>query len=82
MTYNYKLEPSEEGVIQFVLLVLIILGVSFLLFSSMWPNEIEDEVNEHSQYCEMVELWEQNKHINELHRPGWPPYQGKGFCDE
>lgn len=32
------------------------------------------------RYCEMVELWEVNKHLPPAQRPGWPPY--KGACKD
>lgn len=56
----------------------VIITFLFLLALAM-TDDFEREQEEYSHYCEMVELWNSNKHIPLEQRPGWPPYQGE--CD-
>ena len=55
----------------------ILIG-SILTVTSMDYNDAQVE---HNHYCEMVQLWEANKHLPPDQRPGWPPYKGKEMCD-
>lgn len=80
--YSNDMQPSDEIYIHFVIIMLGILGITLLIFTSIWPNPHEDAQNELTQYCEMVATWESNLHIEPLQRPGWPPYKGEGVCDE
>lgn len=34
-----------------------------------------------SMYCDMVSVWDDNTHIPEERRPGWPPYKGRSICE-
>ena len=55
--------------------IVLILGLA-----SMSESDYQDEVDQQAHYCEMVELWNDNKHLPKEQRPGWPPY--KGECHE
>lgn len=59
--------------------VLLMLAVAWALgIVVVWDAEEQDSQDD--LYCEMVEIWRNNKHIPEIERPGWPPYRGEGAC--
>lgn len=60
-----------------ILLMCVTLVVMLWLLSDNNPDE---QRIDQKQYCEMVELWNDNKHLSKEDRPGWPPY--KGECHE
>lgn len=36
----------------------------------------EEAARAHEFYCGMVKLYQANKHLPPVQRPGWPPYKG------
>lgn len=42
--------------------------------------DAEDEAKQDEHYCEMRQLWENNKHIDASVRPGWPNFKPEVTC--
>jgi hypothetical protein len=42
--------------------------------------DLEDEIKQDEHYCEMRQLWENNKHIDANVRPGWPNFKPEVTC--
>lgn len=52
-----------------LVIVLVILAMVILA--------IGEAKKDHREYCEMVKLWNDSKHLPPEDRPGWPPYKGE-----
>lgn len=59
-------------------LAFVILTLVFLIGLAI-TDDFEQEQHQYNHYCEMVEIWESNKHLPAEQRPGWPLYNGE--CD-
>tara|TARA_R110000744_G_C19371646_1_gene562770 strand:+ start:10823 stop:11035 length:213 start_codon:yes stop_codon:yes gene_type:complete len=69
------MNERQEGVFGLCCVGLVIFGLV-----TLFKSEQEEQQIEQQHYCEMVELWNDNKHLPKEDRPGWPPY--KGECHE
>jgi hypothetical protein len=61
----------------------IFLGILlFIVVAVVSSSDQQDEIDQQAHYCEMVKLWNGNKHLSKEDRPGWPPYNGEEQCHE
>lgn len=61
-------------------LMLIVLVAGALAILSMVAIEEDRRIKkERADYCSMVKMWNDSKHLPKNQRLGWPPY--KGGCD-
>jgi hypothetical protein len=42
--------------------------------------DAEDEAAQDDHYCEMRQIWEQNRDIEPRYRPGWPNFKPEIEC--
>lgn len=55
-------------------MALALVSIALLLLPD---NSFDQQQADRKHYCEMVELWNGNKHLPKEDRPGWPPYKGE-----
>lgn len=60
-----------------IVIALALVSMALLLLPC---DSFDQQRIDQQHYCEMVELWNDNKHLPKEDRPGWPPY--KGECHE
>lgn len=59
--------------------LILVATVYLVLMGLVASDDLEQKQRQHSYYCEMLAIWQANKHLPPEHRPGWPPYRGE--CD-
>ena len=62
-------------------IIFIVVAVVFV-YAKIGSMDFEDQKIEREHYCQMVDLWNANKHLAPERRPGWPPYNGEEQCHE
>ena len=65
-----------NDVLKAISIGLILIGA----FGLVGVMDAEDEARQDKHYCEMRQLWENNKHIDANVRPGWPNFKPEVTC--
>jgi hypothetical protein len=57
-----------------------VIGFIFVAYGIVGHLDEEDERLQTQHYCEMRQIWEQNRDVLPIKRPGWPNFKPEVTC--